>query len=532
MRGAWLIPLAALAVCCAKGVTDEDDSSDDTGPGGNGSGAGTAGVCSGTTFADGQVGWGLPSYGLDYGGDNILTAPLGEATCPDSGVLRFATLDLTGDDKPDLVITRNCDDDPDTGQSRWWVHENTGTGFAAEPLAWPLPAYGLDASLEPLLGTLGGAATCPSTSASTFVHAITDLTGDGKPDLVVTASCDDATTGHTRWLVHENTGTGFAATPTEWTLPDYGTDYYGDGLLGALNGSSSCESTGVLVHGLMDLTGDLKPDLVVTANCGTDAQAGVSHWLVHTNSGSGFATTAAQWTLPTYGLDAYGEPLFDSLGGGESCPSAGYFTFAVVEMTGDDQPDLVITDNCYEDAETGLSRWLLHENSGSGFAVDAADWALPDYGLDANSEPVLAAMAGRATCTTSGTTTFATLDLTGDGKPDLVVARNCNDDAETGLTRWLVHSNTGNGFDPSSQDWPLPTYGLDNSGDYVLDSTSDGVSCASSGTIRFSLFDLDGDARPDLVLTANCDDDVKTGASRWLLHRNECEIADPSRSEI
>src|SRR5262245_54095747 len=72
----------------------------------------------------------------------------------------------------------------------------TVTGFAATPTSFALPpGYG------PLaFQSTARAASCGTNNVPGY--ALVDLTGHGKPDLVVTYSCSDATVGDSRWLIY------------------------------------------------------------------------------------------------------------------------------------------------------------------------------------------------------------------------------------------------------------------------------------------------------------------------------------------
>jgi hypothetical protein len=394
----------------------------------------------------------------------------------------------------------------------------TGVAFEGESGDFALPDYGLDYNAQPILGALATTATCLDGS-SVSRHVTTDLTGDGKPDLVVTQSCDDTSAGISHWLVHENSGTGFAETATEWTLPSYGLDYYSEPILGSTGAVATCTGgSTTVVYTTLDLTGDGRPDLVVTKSC-TDADAGIGKWLVYENTGSGFSTTATEWTLPSYGLDSGSQPVLGQVSPNTTCTSGSPVRGATIDVTGDGRPELVITRSCTA-TDTGLSNWLVYDNDGTGFATSPTEWALPSYGLDSGGEPILGSVAGSASCTTAGATTFGLLDLGGDGPPDLVVTRHCFDDADTGLSRWLVHENSGGGFAETGTEWELPSYGLDASGQPVLSAVSGSASCTTSGAKTFTTLDMTGDKRPELVVTSNCFDDASTGRSHWLIHEN------------
>ncbi len=111
----------------------------------------------------------------------------------------------------------------------------------------------------------------------TYRYQILDATGDGAPDFVVTDSCDAEGAGTTRWEVYKNTGSGFADSPLEWSLPqvvdgvelhEQLADYWG------------CGDGETYRYQILDLDGDGAPDFTVTDACDAGG-AGTSRWDVY-----------------------------------------------------------------------------------------------------------------------------------------------------------------------------------------------------------------------------------------------------------
>ena len=92
-------------------------------------------------------------------------------------------LDLNGDAKPDMVVSENCAGDVSTGANQWRLHDNIGTGFAAEASNWSLPSYGVDINGEPLFRLLADAHTCPDNGVLRY-HSYGSPTADGVRALV------------------------------------------------------------------------------------------------------------------------------------------------------------------------------------------------------------------------------------------------------------------------------------------------------------------------------------------------------------
>jgi hypothetical protein len=318
-------------------------------------------------------------------------------------------------------------------------------------------------------------------------------------------------------------GVAFTDGPADWSLPSYPPASSGEKIFRSTAGYAYCPgSNGTRDFSTFDLDGDRLPDLTLQANCTDDTTTGAERWLVHKNTGSGFAASATDWTLPFYLPAASGEKIFRTTAGYAYCPgSNGTRDFSTFDIDGDAAPDLVMVANCTDDVETGASRWLVHTNTKSGFAPSASSWTLPSY-LAASGDKVFDATAGYAYCPgDNGTRDFATFDIDGDAAPDLIMFVNCTNDVGTGATHWIVHKNTKSGFEANGINWTLPSYPPATSGEKIFRTSAGYAYCpGESGTRDFATFDIDGDQLPDLVMLANCTDDVATGATRWLVHKN------------
>jgi hypothetical protein len=192
------------------------------------------------------------------------------------------------------------------------------------------------------LDGLNSSAFCPA-------YGTMDMNGDGRPDLVLTSDCDDATAvGRDHWLVYMNTGSGFAATPVRWAgLPT--SSKFGRDFLDGLYSSAFCPA-----YGTTDMNGDGKPDLVLTSDCDDSTTVGRDHWLVYMNMGAGFAATPVSWAgLPT--SSKFGRDFLDGLYSTAFCPAYG-----TMDMNGDGHPDLVLTSDCDDTTSVGTDHWLVY----------------------------------------------------------------------------------------------------------------------------------------------------------------------------
>jgi hypothetical protein len=236
--------------------------------------------------------------------------------------ITYATMDLTGDAHPDLVVTAD-DCDTTVGQTHWDVYGWSASGFSAAPKTFGVPAPRCQISFAEV-------------SASTSVRYSTwDLTGDGHPDLVVTADDCDTTVGQTHWDVYGWSASGFSAAPKTFGVP-------------APRCQVSFDEVGAaasISYFAMALSGDGHPDLVVTAD-DCDATVGQTHWDVYAWSPSGFATAPTSFAVPAPRCRA----SFDAPA------SVSAISYTTMDLTNGCQPSLVVyADDC--DATVGQTHW-------------------------------------------------------------------------------------------------------------------------------------------------------------------------------
>ena len=248
---------------------------------------------------------------------------------------------------------------------------------------------------------------------------------------------------------------------------------------------------------LLDLTGDGRPDLVYSSDPDTPYRpfgrdAGNDHWLVFANQGCRFANTATTWPLPhltsaTNG-DGIGAPFFIN---------SSYGAWMTVDMDGDALPDLVFPSDLLTGPvplghATGNPHWTVYHNTGAGFDPQGVTWAVPDLGLPNGGIYAL-------TANNNSIGAWDTLDMNGDGRPDLVItsARVGNGIEVLGRStspHWDVYTNTGMGFSATAVAWNLPSR-VGTNADYGV------TRAAGAGLGAWDTVDLDGDGLKDLVLT-------------------------------
>ena len=398
--------------------------------------------------------------GTSPGGDLFFPA----VTYPSAGAFgnAVAVADLNHDGKPDLVVANGYNGG---------IPGNGGVGV--------LFGKG-DGTFQPAVTYDSGG---PGAFANSVV--ITDVTGDGKLDLVIVDSCNNGYCKGGSWIaVLKGNGDGTFRNPAKhrssgasWQvkvadvngdgIPDLlvanacsGTDNIhtckGKGGLGVLLGlgkgkfqpavSYPVNETGSYSVAVGDFNGDGKLDAVVTAFCSTDGCVG------------------RQGTVG----------MFLGNGNGTFQPVVNYFTggaassVSVADLNGDGKLDVVV-------ANGGSNSVSVLRGNGDGTL----------------QPPTLYSLSGDAT-------TIAVADVNEDGKPDLIVG-NGDSSVIGGATIF-----PGNG-----------------DGTFQLPTTYSSLGYGAGPT---AIVDLNGDGRPDLVVTNGCESlgcaTSQMGSIAVLLHAN------------
>jgi hypothetical protein len=404
----------------------------------------------GSGFASTPTNWSLPnggklSGGTNYGYDNF--SGIASST-DDTGSQTWAVMDMNGDSKPDLVVTAQLQGGDVTcfspGLNQYWnVYLNTGSGFSNLPIMWSLPnggklTSGIIYGFDHVAGT---ALMFHNTGSQTW--NIMDIDGDKKPDLIVSAQLQGgyvtsfSPSFNQYWKIYLNTGSGFSSAPTNWNLPNGGK--LTSGITYGYNGISgyafTSDNTGSQTWALVNMTGDSKPELVITSQLqGGDVTCfspGLNpYWIVYDNSGTGFSSQT-NWSLPLGGkinnAVIYG---YNSLAGmASTSDNTGSQTWSVVDFDGDSYPELVVTAQLQGGFITSFSPglgqyWKLYPSTGTGFRANPINCTLPQGGkIDSGTNFGFNSISGSAFGSDdTGSQTWSMAELTGDGKPDLIVS--------------------------------------------------------------------------------------------------------------
>ncbi len=276
----------------------------------------------------------------------------------------WSTLDLDGDGRMDLVVTGRGVPEAGgatawgtNGSRHWRVYRGEDGGFAADASQWSVPDGGFNAAR----GFWGVADINGDEDEQTW--STIDLDGDGQQDLVVTArgvpeaggATAWGTSGPRHWRVYRGEDGGFAAEPSQWSVPDGGLDevrgFWG---VADINGDADEQTWSTI-----DLDGDGRLDLVVTGRGVPEAggatawgASGSRHWRVYRGEDGGFSAEASEWSVPDGGLDEVrGFWGVADINGDEDEQ-----TWSTIDLNGDGRLDLVVTGRGVPEAG-GATAW-------------------------------------------------------------------------------------------------------------------------------------------------------------------------------
>ena len=343
--------------------------------------------------------------------------------------------------------------DTDVEESDTEDTADTGTYVDSGPPPRGGPCQALGFEMQPLVWEIPYRADLLNNS----MHGFHDLTGDGRPDFVQKEpewSSTGVDLGWDYWRVFANNGARFVTPAQEWSVPN------------------TQSTSNAVTDRLSDFDGDGLIDMLRTRNDGEapNEALSVTEWHLYRNNGSGFDVTPVSWPIP--------------VPASVTVP----YVLQMIDLTGDGLLDLVrMAPRDGEEAPAlGQTEWWVHVNSGAGFDPTPLAWSLP-IPTDQLFKPML-----------------SLLEVTGDGKLDLVQSKNLpgQSDAALGQTEWWVFENTGSGFAPRvSWSIPVPTTHI---------------------SLYQEVFDIDQDGLPEFVQTTVGAQQTSAtlGETEWWVFRN------------
>lgn len=482
--------------------------------------------------------WAIPAGGKLSSNTNFgfNSASGGANPAENLGSQTWSFIDMNGDKKPDLVVTAQLQGTNVTcfspGNSPYWkVFLNSGTGFSIASTNWVLPTGGkLSNNVAYGFDNLSGTAFSGQDIGSQ-TWALMDMNADSNPDLVVTAQLQGTNVtcfspgSSPFWKVYLNSGSGFATTATNWAIPTGGkfTGNISFGYNGSGGFASVADDQGSQSWGVSDIDGDNKPDLIVAAqlqgtNVTSFSPASSQFWKVYLNNGSGFSTTASNWSLPSggklLGNTNYGFNNFSNAA--SPADDNGSQSWALLDINGDKKSDLVVYAQLQGTDVTSFSPnssqyWKVFFNNGNGFTASASNWALPSGGkLSTNNVFGFNSIAGFASGADDiGSQSWTLLDINADNKTDLLITAQLQGPNVTcfspGMGQyWKVFFNNGAGFTTTTTNWSLPGGGkLSGNKNYGFMATANAASPADDiGSQSWAVADMNGDNAVDLFVPA------------------------------
>jgi hypothetical protein len=373
--------------------------------------------------------------------------------------------DVNGDGKPDLVVTNSCANTIKCGDIS--IQD----------------CVDCDGTVAVLLGNGDGtfqtAITYDSGGYGAATVAILDVNGDGKPDIVVANDCVPPTAPSDAPCDGNN------------PLPGSFGVLLGNGD-GTFQAAVAYPSVGNFAEALAvaDVNGDGKPDVVLGIQCSSTTCSGHSEVAVFLGNGDG----------------TFRSPM--------TYDSGGYAVFSIVinDVNNDGHPDIITANDCstYGCPNVGAVGVLLGNGDGTFHSAvsypssgNATSIAVADVNGDGKPDLLVGDACGQGTCSTgvsvdvllgNGDGTFRTAvnytsagfvlayvavaDVNADGKPDLIVAASCNDNA--------CDNNGTVGFLAGNGDGTFrPALSYDSGGPYAN---------------FVAIADVNGDAKSDIVV--------------------------------
>ena len=247
-------------------------------------------------------------------------------------------LDLNGDGLQDVVWTSDqCGVAGGVNSTKLKVRWGQQEGTWSDLVEWAVP-YGMPVVLGSSPKTT---VTCGDGTKAT--SQLSDLDGDGWMDLL--AACADG------WTMYPGTDSGWV------TAQDWSTPTTSEPIAGAEGNSTCSANNGRLRWDVREMDDAPGADLVFFADhCDGTYTVGADHWLVYSNTGTGFSDTATEVELPAAPNKTWGyagaEDSVNCDGGTAS------HSWQVLDLDGAAPQDILVTADTCKGAEIGGALWV------------------------------------------------------------------------------------------------------------------------------------------------------------------------------
>jgi len=383
-----------------------------------------------------------------------------------------------------------------------------------------------------------GGFTAPSSSTETFVTTVyggdgiadlVDIDGDGLPDWVVYPD-SSVLTRTNRYQVQKNLG--MKGTSSFGSQYDFGPTSTGGGGTPSANnpipdGDSSWAGLNAPHMRLRDINGDGLPDRVCDWwNFTGNSPNTYTNFMVMTNTGTGFSTTATPWPVSDGPATAAADGNLQYYQCVESQDTG--VDVAFFDVNGDGLPDRIIAR--YNNENQGpMTNFWVQLNTGSGFTTTNLFGPYTSQNWNTNVQSYY--WAGIET------PNVHMVDINGDGLPDRVMMR-ITPGGGTGAilpqnlrTNFMVEYNDGYSFECTNTStavgggadpWPGVNPQWTTNYDYAEVQNLPYV----------GMFDVNGDGLPDRVMLDDTTANNNSTSKSWLVYLNTGHGFDPNPIHI
>lgn len=189
------------------------------------------------------------------------------------------------------------------------------------------------------------------------------------------------------------------------------------------------------------------------------------------------------------------------------CGDEGEQLYRLEDVDGDGFDDIIIVRDCAKLDGTGDDHWVVFRGGAEGWSETPTRWTLPEPRV-----PYGWVLFTSRSCEGVNQTVHDIVDVTGDGRNDLVIYDACDETSAVGRGQWRVHAGEGDGYAAVGESWEVSR--AEGASSFTVRSRKN---CDGGPTPRYDLLDVQGDGLRDLVLTGDCGANEGLGTDHWTL---------------
>jgi len=190
------------------------------------------------------------------------------------------------------------------------------------------------------------------------------------------------------------------------------------------------------------------------------------------------------------------------------CSDDGEQLYRLEDADGDGYDDIIIVRDCAKADGTGDDHWVVFRGGADGWSETPTRWTLP-----APRAPYGWVLFASRSCEGVNQTVHDIIDVTGDGRNDLVIYDACDETSSVGRGQWVVHAGAEDGYAMEGEAWEVSR--AEGASAFTERSRR---SCDGGATPRYELIDVQGDGLRDLLLTGDCGANEGLGTDHWMLY--------------